>query len=218
MSEISSLERIFTDSAPNDLSQEQNDRFRRQIEFVLEVDKLKHIQRQTILMDRSRRENSAEHSWHIALMVLILSEYAKDSEIDFLRVIQILLVHDLIEIDAGDTYCYDEKGRKDQVEREQKAAERVFSILPPDLAETVSELWNEFEDGITPESKFANALDRFQPFLHNYFTKGQTWLENNIKRSQVISRMKPISNGAPVLWEYVARMIDDAVHKGFLAE
>ena len=218
MSEISSLERIFADAAPNDLSQEQNDRFRRQIEFVIEVDKLKHIQRQTILMDRSRRENSAEHSWHIALMVLILSEYAKDSEIDFLRVIQILLVHDLIEIDAGDTYCYDEKGRKDQAEREQKAAERVFSILPPDLAETVSELWNEFEDGVTPESKFANALDRFQPFLHNYFTKGQTWLENNIKRSQVISRMKPISNGAPVLWEYVARMIDDAVHKGFLAE
>ena len=214
----SSPKKNISSDADNDLLHGQNDRFRRQIEFMLEVDKLKHIRRQTILMDRSRRENSAEHSWHIALMVLILSEYAKDSDIDFLRVIKILLVHDLIEIDAGDTYCYDEKGRKDQIEREKKAADRIFNILPQDQSQTLHDLWNEFENKVTPESKFANALDRLQPFLHNYFTRGQIWLENDIKSSQVTSRMKPVGDGAPILWEYVGRLIDDAVKKGFLAE
>ena len=208
----------IADDSDNELPRAPKDRFKKQVEFILEIDKLKHILRQTILMDRSRRENSAEHSWHIALMVLVLSEYAKDCAIDFFRVIKILLVHDLIEIDAGDTYCYDEHGRTDQVEREKKAADRIFSILPPDQVKTVRDLWNEFEARETPESQFANALDRFQPFLHNYFTEGQTWLENNIRSSQVISRMKPVKEGAPILWEYVGGLIDDAVKKGFLAE
>ena len=214
----SSLVKILGANADNDLLQEQNDRLRRQVEFVLEVDKLKHIRRQTILMDRSRRENSAEHSWHIALMVLILSEYAKDSNIDFFRVIQILLVHDLIEIDAGDTYCYDEQGRKDQLEREKNAAARIFNILPPDQARIFRDLWDEFEERKTPESRFANALDRVQPFLHNYFTRGQTWQENDIKSAQVRERMQPVDDGAPDLWSYVSSLIDDAVSKGFLAE
>ena len=174
----------IADDSDNELPRAPKDRFKKQVEFILEIDKLKHILRQTILMDRSRRENSAEHSWHIALMVLVLSEYAKDCAIDFFRVIKILLVHDLIEIDAGDTYCYDEHRRTDQVEREKKAADRIFSILPPDQVKTVRDLWNEFEARETPESQFANALDRFQPFLHNYFTEGQTWLENNIRSSQ----------------------------------
>jgi putative hydrolase of HD superfamily len=125
---------VLPDNIENTLSPDQKDRFRQQIEFILEVDKLKNVLRRTILMDRSRRENSAEHSWHIALSVLILSEYAKDSDVDLFRVMKILLVHDLIEIDAGDTYCYDDQGRKDQARREKTAADRIFNLLPADQA------------------------------------------------------------------------------------
>jgi len=209
---------VLPNNFENTLSPGQKDRFRQQIEFILEVDKLKNVLRKTILMDRSRRENSAEHSWHIALTVLVLSEYAKDSDVDLFRVMKILLVHDLIEIDAGDTYCYDDQGRKDQAQREKNAADRIFNLLPADQATTLRELWDEFEERETPESRFANALDRLQPFLHNYFTEGQTWQENNIKRAQVKSRMHPVDDGAPVLWNYVSSLIDDGVKKGFLSE
>ena len=209
---------VFPNILENTFSPSQKDRFRRQIEFILEADKLKNVLRKTILMDRSRRENSAEHSWHIALTVLILSEYTKDSDVDLFRVMKILLVHDLIEIDAGDTYCYDDQGRKDQDRREKKAADRIFNLLPADQATTLRELWDEFEERKTPESRFANALDRLQPFLHNYFTEGQTWQENNIRSAQVKSRMQPVDDGAPVLWKYVSSLIDDGVKKGFLGE
>jgi putative hydrolase of HD superfamily len=209
---------VFPDNLENIVSPGQTDRFRQQIEFILEVDKLKNVLRKTILMDRSRRENSAEHSWHIALTVLILSEYAKDSDVDLFRVMKILLVHDLIEIDAGDTYCYDDQGRKDQARREKKAADRIFNLLPADQARSLRELWDEFEERKTPESKFANALDRLQPFLHNYYTEGQIWQENNIKSAQVKSRMHPVDDGSPVLWNYVRFLIDDGVKKGFLGE
>jgi putative hydrolase of HD superfamily len=209
---------VFPDNLENIVSPGQTDRFRQQIEFILEVDKLKNVLRKTILMDRSRRENSAEHSWHIALTVLILSEYAKDSDVDLFRVMKILLVHDLIEIDAGDTYCYDDQGRKDQARREKKAADRIFNLLPADQARTLRELWDEFEERKTPESKFANALDRLQPFLHNDYTEGQIWQENNIKSAQVKSRMHPVDDGSPVLWNYVRFLIDDGVKKGFLGE
>ncbi|MFC1880361.1 HD domain-containing protein [Thermodesulfobacteriota bacterium] len=211
-------EKLIADNFNGKLQPGQKDRFKRQIEFILEVDKLKHVLRQTILMDKSRRENSAEHSWHIALTVMVLSEYAGDADIDFFRVMKILLVHDLIEIDAGDTYCYDDHGRKDQAAREKLAADRIFNLLPPDQAGTFRDLWDEFEDRKTPESRFANALDRVQPLLHNYFTRGQTWQENNIKIDQVKSRMQPVDDGAPVLWNYVSSLIDDAVKKGFLSE
>ena len=208
----------FPDNLENIVSPGLKDRFRRQIEFILEVDKLKNVLRKTILMDRSRRENSAEHSWHIALMVLILSEYAKDPDVDLFRVMKILLIHDLIEIDAGDTYCYDDQGRKDQARREKKAADRIFNLLPADQAAMFWELWHEFEERKTPESRYANALDRLQPFLHNYFTEGQIWQENNINSDQVKARMHPVDDGAPILWNYVGALIDDGVKKGFLAE
>jgi putative hydrolases of HD superfamily len=211
-------EALIAEVFDRELQPGQKDRFRQQLEFILEIDRLKHVLRQTILMDRSRRENSAEHSWHIALTVMILSEYAGDEGIDFFRVMKILLIHDLIEIDAGDTYCYDERGRKDQAAREKAAAERIFSILPSDQAAVFRALWDEFEDRKTPESRFANALDRVQPFLHNYFTRGQTWQENDIKSDQVKLRMQPVNDGAPVLWKYVSSLIDDAVKKGFLSE
>jgi putative hydrolase of HD superfamily len=210
--------KVLPDNLENIVSPGQKDRFRQQIEFIVEVDKLKNVLRKTILMDRSRRENSAEHSWHIALTVLILSEYAKDSDVDLFRVMKILLIHDLIEIDAGDTYCYDDQGRKDQTRREKKAADRIFNLLPADQATTLRELWDEFEERSTPESRFANALDRLQPFLHNYFTEGQIWQENNIKSAQVKARMHPVDDGAPVLWNYVSSLIEDGVKKGFLAE
>jgi putative hydrolase of HD superfamily len=211
-------ENDLPDNIDSIVSPGREERFRRQIEFILEVDKLKNVLRKTILMDRSRRENSAEHSWHIALMVFTLSEYAKDPDVDLFRVMKILLVHDLIEIDAGDTYCYDDLGRKDQARREKKAADRIFNLLPPDQAATFRELWDEFEERRTPESRYANALDRLQPFLHNYHTEGQIWQENNINSAQVKARMRPVDDGAPILWNYVSTLIDDGVKKGFLAE
>ncbi|MGD8291403.1 MAG: HD domain-containing protein [Desulfobacterales bacterium] len=209
---------VLPDKCNGSLSSDRRDRFRRQIEFILEIDKLKNVLRKTILMDRSRRENSAEHSWHIALTVLIMSEYAKDSNVDLFRVMKILLVHDIIEIDAGDTYCYDDQGRKDQSQREKSAADRIFNLLPADQASMLRKLWDEFEERKTPESKFANAMDRLQPFLHNYYTEGQIWQENNITSAQVKSRMDPVDDGAPILWHYVRSLIDDGIQRGYLAE
>ncbi len=211
-------EKLIADNFENEAQPGQKDRFRQQIEFILEVDKLKQVLRQTILMDKSRQENSAEHSWHIALTVMVLSEYARDTDIDFFRVMKMLLVHDLVEIDAGDTYCYDARGRKDQAAREKVAAERIFNILPPDQARLFRDLWDEFEERKTTESRFANSLDRVQPFLLNYFTQGRVWLKNKIRSGQVRARMQPVDEGAPVLWKYVASLIDDAVKKEILAD
>ena len=196
----------------------ESERFKSQIAFILEVDKLKQIQRRTTLLNRSRQENSAEHSWHIALIVLILCEYADAGDLDLLHVIKLLLAHDLVEIDAGDTYCYDEIGGQDQKAREMNAAERIFSILPKDQAASFRSLWDEFEDRKTPESRFANALDRLQPFLHNYFTRGHSWQKHGIRKKQVLARMQPVDEGSHLLWDYVTRLIDDAVAKGFLAK
>jgi 5'-deoxynucleotidase YfbR-like HD superfamily hydrolase len=195
-----------------------SERFKSQIEFIVEVDKLKQIQRRTLLMDRSRRENSAEHSWHIALIVLVLSEYAEDDNLDLLRVIKLLLAHDLVEIDADDTYCYDAVGGLDQHAREMKAADRIFNILPKDQADFFRSLWDEFEARETAESRFANALDRLQPLLHNYFTRGHTWQKHGIRKKQVIARMQPINESSSFLWDYVLNLIDDAVGKGYLAK
>jgi putative hydrolase of HD superfamily len=191
-------------------------RFKSQIEFIAEVDKLKKIQRRTMLLDRSRQENSAEHCWHIALIVLVLSEYADEDDLNLLQVIKLLLVHDLVEIDADDTYCYDEIGGQDQKIRETKAADRIFNILPPDQAASFRSLWDEYETRETPESRFANALDRLQPLLHNYFTRGHTWKKYGIRKNQVIKRMKPVDEGSHFLWDYVSSLIDDAVEKGYL--
>ena len=196
----------------------ESERFKSQIEFILELDKLKKILRQTTLLDRSRQENSAEHSWHIALIVLVLSEYAEADNLNLLRVIKLLLTHDLVEIDAGDTYCYDESGAQDQKERETRAADRIFNILPEDQSKSFRSLWDEYEDRKTPESKFANALDRFQPLLHNYFTQGESWRQHGIQKKQVLSRMRPVEEGSSFLWDYVTSLIDDAVEKGYLAK
>jgi putative hydrolase of HD superfamily len=192
------------------------DRLQKQIHFIIEIDKLKKIIRQTYLTDKSRKENDAEHSWHLSVMAILLAEYAEDDQIDVLRILKMLLIHDLVEIDAGDTFCYDETGNSNKLERETKAADRIFNLLPADQALYFRELWDEFEARKSPESQFAAALDRLQPLLHNSRTRGGTWREHHVKRHQVIRRNAPIGDGAPALWEYAIKLIDDAVEKGDL--
>ena len=169
-------------------------------------------------MDQSRYENDAEHSWHIALAAMLFLEYADDTKVDVLRVIKMLLVHDLVEIDAGDTYAYDEKACLDQAEREQKGAERIFGLLPPDQATEFRGLWEEFEARQTPEARYAAALDRFQPLLHNYLTDGRAWLDHAVTSDRVLVRNRPVVDGAPLLGQYAEDIIRDAVAKGYLAE
>ena len=194
-----------------------NKRLEQQIRFIREVDKLKTIERQTLITDASRQENDAEHSWHLALMALVLGEYAKDDGIDLLRVIRMVLVHDLVEIDAGDTYCYDRAGYADKAERETAAAERIFNLLPMDQAREFRALWDEFEAGISAEARFANALDRLQPLMHNVFTDGRMWKKHGIRKSQVVERNQKIDAGAPDLWTFASDLIDGAVDQGQLA-
>jgi putative hydrolase of HD superfamily len=193
-------------------------RLRHQIKFIVEIDKLKRVLRQTFITDKSRQENSAEHSWHIALMAILLSEYAKHPQIDVFRIIKMLLVHDLVEIDAGDTFCYDNDACVDQHEREFKAAKRIFNLLPKDQAEQMKLLWKEFEARNTPDSRFANALDRLQPLISNYYTGGKAWKKHGVKKHQVVNRNCVIEEGAPELWNFASNLIENAALHGFLLE
>ena len=193
----------------------ESKRFNRQIDFIKEIDKVKSIFRQTPLMDKSRKENDAEHSWHLATMAFILADYAPEGT-DLLKVIKMVLIHDLVEIDAGDTYLFDEAAQHDKEEREKKAADRIFGILPEDLGSEVMVLWLEFEDRKTPEARFATLMDRFQPFLHNISTEGISWLEHGVKRSQVIDRMKPAVEPFPLFWDFLTKNVEMAVEKGWL--
>lgn len=191
------------------------ERFNKQLEFIREIDKVKSIFRQTPLMDKSRKENDAEHSWHLASMVLILGEYAPEGT-DLFRAMKMVLIHDLVEIDAGDAYLFDEAANVGKEEREQEAADRIFGILPDDIGNEVMELWQEFEERKTNEAKFATLMDRFQPFLHNIKTEGISWLEHGISRSQVLSRMKPAVEAFPMFWNFLISNVDTAVDKGWL--
>jgi putative hydrolases of HD superfamily len=193
----------------------QNNRLAQQIQFILEIDQLKHIFRQTLLTDGSRRENTAEHSWHIGIMAIILAEYAPE-ETDISRAMKMLLIHDLVEIDAGDTFCYDVQGNLSKSEREIEAANRIFGLLPNDLESELRDIWEEFEVQNTPTSKFAAALDRIQPFLHNGATKGGTWKIHGINRSQVMKRMAVVEEGTPELWDYIQQLIDGFIEDGYL--
>lgn len=191
------------------------DRLAQQLSFILEIDKLKSVLRRTYVLDLSRRENSAEHSWHLAVMALLLSEYANEP-VDVGHVIKLLLVHDIVEIDAGDTYIYDTAGRADKAEREQRAADRLFGLLPPEQQAALRALWDEFEAQETPEARFANTIDRLQPLLHNYYTEGAAWRDHGISRSQVYERNEHTGQGSRALWDYAKALIDDAVSKGYL--
>lgn len=192
-----------------------SERLRRQIDFVIEIDKLKNIYRQTHVLGEDRKENDAEHSWHIALMAFLLAEHS-NQKVDVLKVMKMLLVHDIVEIDAGDTFCYDSEGYKTKADREEKAARRIFGILPQDQSEEFYGLWREFEDGITPEAGFADVLDRIQPLILNYTKDGISWKEHDVCRSQVENRYAKTSSSSKDLTQLALSLIDDASKKGWL--
>jgi putative hydrolase of HD superfamily len=186
------------------------DRFKRQIEFVLEVDRLKEVYRQSYVLSADRHENSAEHSWHLAIAALILAEYA-NQPIDTSRVIRMTLIHDLVEIDAGDTFIYDVNGNFEKAAKEAKAADRIFGLLPSDQRDEWRALWEEFEQRETGEARFAYALDRLLPVLHNYFTNSRSWKEHGITREQALAKNAAIGEGSETIWGLVEALIGDAL-------
>lgn len=192
------------------------ERLAAQVGFILEADKLKQILRQTLVSGgEGRRENDAEHSWHLGLMALTLREYAAQP-VELLRVVEMLLIHDLVEIDAGDTFVYDEAAQASKAEREERAAVRIFGLLPADQAARVRGLWEEFEARQTPEARYAAALDRYQPLLLNFATEGAAWRRHGVRRAQVIERNRHIEEGAPALWAAASELIEEAVRRGWI--
>ena len=181
--------------------QVNTERLEKQINFIREMDKEKFIGRQTYLSDGKRKENDVEHAWHLALMTLLLSEYANE-KIDVLKTMTMVLFHDVVEIDAGDTYAYDEEGKKTQAEREQKAAERLYGLLPEDQGKKLKVLWEEFEAKNTPESRFARTMDNLQPVILNAATDGKAWKEHGVRLSQFMGRQEDTPKGSEALWEY----------------
>ncbi len=190
-------------------------RIMKQISFFVEADKLKSVFRQSRLIGENRKENDAEHSWHISLMALILSEYAVQP-LDSLRVLKMLLIHDLVEIEAGDILVYDSEGRKNQETKEREAAEKTFGLLPNEQKEELKLLWEEFESQQTAEAKFARAIDRLQPLILNYFSEGQTWLEHKPGLQKVLTVNRIIEDGSPKLWEFAQALIKESAEKGYL--
>jgi len=191
-------------------------RLQKQIEFIVEIDKLKSIFRRSYITDSSRRENDAEHSWHIALMTILLSEYSNNKNIDVIKVMKMLLIHDIVEIDAGDVIVYDESKRQLQEEKEKKAAQRLFSLLPADQKDEIYSLWIEFEKRKTDESKFARALDRLQPILLNYHTEGKAWREAKVTKEDVLRVNSIVADGSEELWNYIEGLIEDAFKKDYI--
>ena len=191
-----------------------NERLQKQMKFMVEIDKMKNIYRQTYVLGENRKENDAEHSWHIAVMAFMLAEYSAEP-VDVLKTMKMLLIHDIVEIDAGDTYCYDSDGYKTKADREEKAAQRIFGLLPDDQQKEFYSLWREFEDGSTSEAKFAAVLDRLQPLTLNYTKDGISWREHKVHREQAEKRNLTTAETAPELGELLKAMLDDADSKGF---
>ncbi len=194
------------------------DRFSQQIAFILELDKLKNIYRQTLVLHEDRQENDAEHSFHLAVMACILAEHARE-KVDVLHVMKMVLMHDVVEIDAGDTYCYDEAGNQTKAERERKAADRIFALLPEEQSREYRGLWEEFEARETPEAKFANALDRIHPMLLNYTKGGISWKKHGIHAAQVEARNFGVTDaGSERIGEFAKEIIEAAKSAGMLLE
>ena len=190
------------------------ERLQKQIDFIKEIDKEKMIKRQSYLTDCETHENDAEHAWHMAIMILLLKEYANE-EIDVLKTVTMLLIHDLVEVYAGDTYAYDEEGKKTQAEREAKAADKLYGILPEDQGEYFKSIWLEFEEQKTPEAKFARTMDCFQPLMLNDATNGKAWKEHDVRRSWVMNRNKNTRAGSEELWQFAKEnFIDPNVENG----
>ena len=194
----------------------ESDRLARQLAFLAEADQLKTILRRTSLIGNARLENTAEHSWHFALMALTLAEHAP-VPLDLTRVLKIALIHDLVEIDAGDSFVYDTTAMADKAEREQAAAERIFGLLPDNQAAEYRALWDEFEEQETPEARFAAAVDRLCGMMPNYHNQGGSWTEHAVSATRVTERNAPIGNGAPAVWEVARGWIAEAVEKGWIA-
>lgn len=208
---------MFLDILVFEKGYENMTRLEQQISFIVEIDKVKNIFRQTYLADKNRKENDAEHSWHIALMAILLQEYAEEP-VDVLRVMTMVLIHDLVEIDAGDTYAYDEDGIATKRERELRAAERIFGILPEDQGQYFRELWDEFEDYQTADSKYAHLLDNFHPLLLNHASGGASWVEHEVKKAQIYKRNDRIEETSKVIWEYMKSVIDTNISNGNIRE
>jgi len=187
----------------------------KQIEFIKEIDKLKYIQRRTKLLNSNRNENDAEHSWHLAMMAIILSKHA-NVEIDVLKVVKMVLIHDIVEIDAGDTFIYDTQKNHVNTDAERLAAERIFGILPKEQADELIEIWEEFEQGESDEAKFARSMDRLEPLLQNVSNQGGTWKEFNVDYQKVYEKKQVIKNGSVAIWNYAEELLEESVRKGIL--
>ena len=197
------------------MNEQEKQRFTEQIGFLVEMDKMKNIYRQTRVLHEDRAENDAEHAWHLAMLAIILSEYANEP-VDLKTVLKTVLIHDIVEIDAGDTYAYDAAGNATKAEREQKAADRLFGMLPEDQGREMRQLWDAFEAGSTPEARFANSLDRIQPLMLNYCKHGESWRTHGTRREQVEKRIQRIFEGSQVLGDMAEELIRRAAEEGLL--
>ena len=193
----------------------ETNRLVKQIEFIREIDKLKYIQRKTKLFNSNRHENDAEHSWHLAMMTLVLAEHS-DVSIDVLKVLKMVLIHDIVEIDAGDTFIYDTQKNHTNTREELVAAKRIFGLLPQKQADEFIAVWEEFEEGLTNEAKFARAMDRFEPLLQNTSNKGGTWVEFDVNYQKVYDKKKAIKDGSATIWHYAENLINQSVTDGIL--
>ncbi len=192
-----------------------SEKIKKQIEFIITIDEMKNVLRRNLVVDGSRRENDAEHSWHLAIMAMILEEYSAD-KVDISKVLKIALVHDLVEVYAGDTFAYDVKGNEDKLDREIMAAEKLFGMLKDGQGEEIRALWDEFEAKETAESKYANAIDRLQPLILNYLTNGHTWKLGDVHAPQIYKRMDIIRTATPELWHIVEGIISTSIEAGLL--
>lgn len=186
-----------------------------QISFIKEIDKLKYIQRKTKLFNSDRHENDAEHSWHLAMMTIVLAEHS-DKPIDVLKVVKMVLIHDIVEIDAGDTFIYDTVKNHTNTDEELLAAKRIFGLLPEEQAKEFIAIWQEFEDGQTDEAKFAKTMDRFEPLLQNTSNNGGTWTEFDVPYQKVYDKKVAIKDGSATIWDYAENLINESVAKGIL--
>ena len=195
----------------------QNDRLLSQVTFILEVDKMKNVLRQTLITDGSRRENDAEHSWHLALCAMVFMEYGPKG-LDMEKVLKMCIVHDLVEIYAGDTFAYDVKGNEDKALREEQAADKLFALLPKEQGAEIRALWERYDAMEDKEACYANAMDRLQPLLHNWATQGHTWRAGNVKKAQVLKRMDMVRQATPEIWPFVLSIIEGGIEKGYIKE
>ena len=193
----------------------QSDNLSKQVNFIKEIDKIKYIQRKTKLFNSDRQENDAEHSWHLAMMAIVLAEHS-DTPINILKVVKMVLIHDIVEIDAGDTFIYDSLKNHANTDNERKAAKRIFGLLPKEQADELIAIWEEFETGVTNEAKFAKSMDRFEPLLQNISNKGGTWKEFNVDYDKVYEKKKVIKDGSSSLWNCTENLINESVDKGIL--